>query len=143
MQFFPTIEGQCFLAGEEWQVLPALNAIALRVFGSVGLSMTRQIKGDDAQIIGSKCIQVKAPTYRTAGKAVQHDQRWSAFSGFAALFNSKLYTIHLHNHTFHVQFLAPTPRLLRVFSMASQSWRCILTLLVRSVGTSIICSPPV
>src|SRR5690348_15867923 len=99
--------------------------------------MAKQIKGDYAQPVVSKCVQQISPCSRTSGKAMQHNECLGAVSSFTTQFYSKPYTIYLHKclHHIHTSLIAFLP--------TSQSCRCILTLLVRSVGISITCKPPV
>src|SRR2546429_7809827 len=109
--------------------------------------MTRKIKCNYAQTIGSKCIQVISPTRRTSGKAMQHDQRWATGMphnelgaycrspawgagipidrGISALFDAEPYAVHLHKRTPHVQVLVPPPCSLSALPTTSQSRRCI------------------
>src|SRR5579875_1168747 len=97
--------------------------------------MTEHIQGNDTQARLCKNREMFAPTRRATGKAMQHDEYTLAHSHRLAYLNAQMNAIHqqpTHTHPFSVI----------ARSTARQSWRCICTLLARSVTTSTTCKPP-
>src|SRR5579871_1547491 len=129
-------------------MLARIKAVQPGFDGGIGAPMTGQIEGDDARAVSCQRVQVAAPSRRASCEAVQQDQRRAAV--FASFLVSETHVFDQHEPASHHEAPASFSRALSdpsnepvsVLRTASHRWRCILTLLVRSVATSMTCKPP-